>query len=85
MQALKPVYHFMGSRVETRRFQSLWVNQFITSWAQGLKPDAFNRYGSTGFNSGTTPPHEQEHDRRGVLRHVGRRLRPLVHHRGAET
>jgi hypothetical protein len=36
-QALKPGFHFIGSRVETRRFQALWVNwiQLIQGPHQG--------------------------------------------------
>jgi hypothetical protein len=32
-KGLKPGYHFIGSRVETRRFQALWVN-----WIQLVQP-----------------------------------------------
>jgi hypothetical protein len=56
-KGLKPGFHFIGERVETRRFQSYESTKqrvekpfFHFAQVQGLETRRFQSYGSTGFN-----------------------------------
>jgi hypothetical protein len=53
-QILKPVFNFIGRRVETRRFQTLAPSFHFM--AEGLKPGAFSSYGSQLDLTCTQPP-----------------------------